>query len=466
MPAKRHYFASQKDSSPERVGGCFSITLELLDYLFTKPQFLFTMTVESDIRQLSSPRPHHCSLRPSARVLVVGSQRRRFDPGFTDAACRDGSKASERALPMPTNILITVDTEFCPKTRHLRGWDPEEDWRRDVYGSTAQGDFGVVYQMDMLDAYGLKAVFFVEALFACAFGHERLCEIVELIQGRGFEVQLHLHTEWLGRMSESILPGRTGKYLKDFSEKEQGFLVGRALENIRAAGARNVCAFRAGNYGADVDTLRALRHNGILYDTSYDYPLLGSKCGILTSEPVLQPRLLEGVIEVPITFFLDRPGHHRHLQLTACSHGEIRAALLQAWSRGWCTAVLVSHSFELVGRRVPGRVVRPDFVVIRRFERLCRFLAQNRDKFRTTTFSELGQVPLSDATPGGALRSNPFRTICRMAEQVWRGLPFRWPGSHRTMAHPHSPLDAQKPAGMGGGEGGPAGSQTTDRHWF
>ncbi len=159
---------------------------------------------------------------------------------------------------MPTtNVLITVDTEFCPKTSHLPGWDPEEDWRRDVYGTTSHGDFGVEYQMDVLDASGLKAVFFVDSLFACAFGRERLCEIVELIQGRGFDVQLHLHTEWLGRMSESILPGRTGKYLKDFSEREQSFLVGSALEAIRAAGARDVCAFRAGNYGANVDTLRA-----------------------------------------------------------------------------------------------------------------------------------------------------------------------------------------------------------------
>jgi peptidoglycan/xylan/chitin deacetylase (PgdA/CDA1 family) len=49
--------------------------------------------------------------------------------------------------------------------------------------------------MDVLDAHGMKAVFFVESLFPCVLGPERLREIVQMVQERGHEVQVHLHTE-------------------------------------------------------------------------------------------------------------------------------------------------------------------------------------------------------------------------------------------------------------------------------
>src|SRR5262249_44446685 len=150
----------------------------------------------------------------------------------------------------------------------------------DIYGETPEGDFGVPYQMSVLNAYGLVATFFVEALFPCVVGLEPLSEIVELIQKGRHEVQLHLHTEWLGRMPESICPGKVGQNIKDFTESDQSFLVGRGLDNLRACGVDNVCAFRAGNYGANFATLRALERQGIRYDTSYNACYLDSACGL------------------------------------------------------------------------------------------------------------------------------------------------------------------------------------------
>src|SRR4051794_548697 len=116
---------------------------------------------------------------------------------------------------MVTNIIITIDTEASPKTTCWRESELADEFRWDIFGETPHGGYGIPYQMDLLDAYGLRAVFFVESLFACEVGARRLRELVELIQGRGHEVQLHLHTEWLWRMRASILPGRTGKNLKD-----------------------------------------------------------------------------------------------------------------------------------------------------------------------------------------------------------------------------------------------------------
>jgi len=40
------------------------------------------------------------------------------------------------------------------------------------YGETAEGDFGLPYQIEQLNRYGLKATYFLEPLFADRVGHK------------------------------------------------------------------------------------------------------------------------------------------------------------------------------------------------------------------------------------------------------------------------------------------------------
>jgi peptidoglycan/xylan/chitin deacetylase (PgdA/CDA1 family) len=324
-------------------------------------------------------------------------------------------------MRQPLNVLITVDAEVWPRTPGWRESALREDLRRDIYGATTTGAYGLPYQMDVLDAHGLKGVFFIEALCASAVGPEPLREVVKLVQDRGHEVQLHAHTEWLKWMEPSLLPGRTGQNLKDFAAEEQFILLGAALENLRAAGGTEVCAFRAGNYGANFDTLRALARLGIRYDTSHNTCYLNAECGLRTSGPELHPREIEGVWEFPIAYFQDWPGHYRHAQLCACSAAELRRTLVQAWQGGWSCYVLVSHGFELLRRRKQAGVTAlADRAVIRRFESLCRFLGANRDMFRTAGFLDLDPAEIPPPTSTRPLRSNVARTALRFAEQVSR----------------------------------------------
>ncbi|MGH7139748.1 MAG: hypothetical protein ACREHD_28745, partial [Pirellulales bacterium] len=81
------------------------------------------------------------------------------------------------------NVFITVDTESWPRQPDWRETRLARDIEREVIGRTTEGDFGIAYQMRVLNRYGLKGVFFVESLFACAVGVERLREIVSLVQG-------------------------------------------------------------------------------------------------------------------------------------------------------------------------------------------------------------------------------------------------------------------------------------------
>jgi hypothetical protein len=150
-------------------------------------------------------------------------------------------------------------------------------------------------------------------------------------------------------------------------------------------------------------------------------PYRGGACDIQAGGAALQPFDVGATLEVPITYFEDWPGHHRPLQLGACSSGEIEAALWGAARAGWRTAVLVFHSVELL-QRVPDMartgLTRPARVVVRRFERLCRFLARHRDVFTTATLGDAAPDALRGPQPVAPLASHVGRTAWRYAEQV------------------------------------------------
>jgi peptidoglycan/xylan/chitin deacetylase (PgdA/CDA1 family) len=315
-------------------------------------------------------------------------------------------------------VFITVDTEVYPL---LPGWRDSalaEDIARDIYGRTKEGDFGLVYQLDLLNSHGLNAVFFVEGLFASAVGLGPLRDIVGLIHNAGHEVQLHIHPEWLEHLPETAWGGRAGELIREFTEEEQTEMIALALRNLRDSGASDVVAFRAGDYAANSDTLRALAKNGISFDTSYNYCHLPGDYRTPSSEPLVRPTLLDGIWEFPISFFSDGPGHFRHAQLMACSHGELANAMLTAWRDNWYAFVIVSHSYELLmNRRRRLHRPRPDRILIRRFRRLCEFLDSHRDKFETATFSGIDPREIPTTGASRVITSSPMRTAGRFAEQ-------------------------------------------------
>jgi hypothetical protein len=160
------------------------------------------------------------------------------------------------------------------------------------------------------------------------------------------------------------------------------------------------------------------------FDTSHNTCYLDAACGMrLPGPPPVQPFAYDGVIEYPVTFFRDCPGHFRHAQLCAISSREMRGALWQAHRKGWSSFVIVSHSFELIrDRKQANRHARPDRYVIRRFELLCKFLGAHRDTFPTSGFADLPHdappLPRS-STP---LTSRLDLTALRFAEQLARRL--------------------------------------------
>lgn len=318
----------------------------------------------------------------------------------------------------PLSIHLTFDVEiWCDGWSNIDAKFPAA-FSRYVYGSSRHGDFGLPMALKLLSDHGLRATFFVEPLFACRFGSAPLAEIVGLIKEGGQDVQLHLHTEWADEARPAILATATHKrqHLFHYSPEEQIELVAKGKSMLEAAGAENVCAFRAGSYACNRATLQALRANGIRIDSSINPSRAWSGADLSPAERGQRVMAIDGTIEFPITVFRDRPEHLRQVQVGSTSLSEFMHLIRLAHAQQRKAFVIVSHNFEMLVEDSSD----PDPIVVRRFAGLCRFLADHRATFPTRTLAEADNDAEAGEPP--MLTSPLWRTGLRTLEQARRRL--------------------------------------------
>jgi hypothetical protein len=184
-----------------------------------------------------------------------------------------------------------------------------------------------------------------------------------------------------------------------------------SIEALLKAGAPRPTAFRAGNYGANNDTLKALTSLGVKFDSSYNQPYLATACAIRTPKLLQAPAAIDGLVEVPITFFEDYPGHTRALQLCAASTAEFRTIVDQSLEQHRPTITIVNHSFELLNLSR----TRANRLLLKRFDECCALLQQR--KVESANFASLDNLVPQVTKAFPTLTSNPMRTALRMIEQ-------------------------------------------------
>jgi hypothetical protein len=313
-----------------------------------------------------------------------------------------------------TAVLVTIDTELSPAA-HRRGVRADENHACAILGRVSDGEWGVEFQLRQFKEHGLKAVFFVEALSANVVGLDFLKRTIDPILTAEQDVQLHIHTEWLEWFSSDPVSGRRGQNMCDFSLDDQRRLIALGMENLARAGAPRPVAFRAGNYGANNDTLRALASEGVSYDSSYNFAYLGDPCRIATRRPLSGPTELDGTIEIPISTFIDYPWHQRPAQLCAVSASEMRHVLERCVAQKRRIAVIVSHGFELLN----SKRTRSNPIVVRRFLRFCEALSAMRHSAHTDGFRDLDPQTLTQTSSLALpLQSASWRTGLRVVEQA------------------------------------------------
>lgn len=291
------------------------------------------------------------------------------------------------------------------------------------YGGGGGDQRGLHYQLRTLADAGLKATFFIEALFSFALGGGPLRTIVDLVRKHEQEIGLHLHPEWLTDPRCDNLPAFLGPCMHQYSEHDQSRLIRAGLDKLHELGSGRIRAFRAGNWGANLATLRALRQNGIEYDSSLNAYFASSFPDMngASRDVYIQPAKLEGLLEFPVTTFIDwRPTQRRPLHVCAASLAEFRNVLEHAYVSDWFAVVIALHSFEFVrvGNRPIATVPTPQRLLANRFERLCAYLTENADKYITSHFSDLDEAMVPHATRPVAAVSSPGRTAMRHIEQL------------------------------------------------
>ncbi len=328
----------------------------------------------------------------------------------------------------PTHVLITVDTEVWPRAVNWphKPLPATAACQREIdsyfWGGDTSTKLGLPFQLEVLNKHKLLATFFVDPLFSFALGLPALKRVVEAIQNARQDIGLHLHPEWLTDPRMPPMPAFSGPYMRDYAEPAQHELINRGLARLAEAGAGAVDSFRAGSWGADTATLRALVRNGIRFDSSLNACYDASLADLPKRKELLQPAFVEGLWEFPLTNFIDRPpSGRRELQVCACSLDEFEHVLEEAYSQAWDCVVIVTHSFEFV--RVnqlnqENKSVGPMRLLGKRFEALCSFLAQHRDRFPTVSFSHAAPREVAHTQNRPPIVSNRARTFKRVAAQA------------------------------------------------
>ncbi|MGY6637828.1 MAG: polysaccharide deacetylase family protein [Erythrobacter sp.] len=313
-----------------------------------------------------------------------------------------------------TRVYITIDTEYSSGLCVGRSRaDRVENYARSIACLTPEGPAGITHKLELLKRYGQKAVFFVDPMPALIWGIAAIEDVVGPILEAGQDVELHCHTEWLrlAGADNPLASGRTGQNIADFPLDEQFEILSYARDVLIAAGAPPPLAFRAGNYGANDDTLRALSELGLVYDSSHT-PALPEACRISLGPDIRDPLLHRGMVEVPVGTIGTLDGGQRHAQITALTLAEMLAAVRHARLQGRGAFVLVSHSFELINRRR----LAINHLVRRRFSGLVRDLAGMRG-VSTATFRDDPPPLAMGSEPSEPVPATALRTGARLAEQ-------------------------------------------------
>lgn len=332
-----------------------------------------------------------------------------------------------------THVYFTVDVEGSEERLIGGAWRPAlgYDLRVHCQFANQRRALGIELIMNELEAVGARGTFFLEALGSHYFGIEGLREICRALHGRGHDVQLHTHP--IQRDAAFHTNGREPARddIGAYPVETQAALLREGRDLLAEAGIprEDILAFRAGNFGANNDTWKAMASAGLRVSSNYNPCYFRKNCKMRSNraESGLFQSEVPGVYELPISTFVERGGNHRHLQITAISRWEMVDALWQYRELGVSEVTVVTHSFEFSFLdSATAKTGRPNHVNIDRMRALARFVTDHPHDFCFHTVGalakELAAEPIRSSGVTEQPRGRSLLRAERFAEQGWKRL--------------------------------------------
>lgn len=299
---------------------------------------------------------------------------------------------------MKVNVFITIDTEHSLggifQNSNLK---PVGNDRR-IFGKIGNKEFGVPLIIDIAKKYSIPLTFFVEVFNKSYFGKNETLKVCKYVTDRGHDIQLHLHPVFLNFDHPNPDKQNYEPTMTSYNLSEQTEMIKKGKQSLISYGVKNLIAFRAGGFAANINTLKALVNNQLLIDSSLNKCYLKSYCK-LHSLNINDIDKKEGIWELPVTNFLEFDSFVKNrlkpLDINGVNFLEIKSVLKSAAIKGPFNITIIMHSFSFIKNSATYvKTAKPRKYVIQRFENLCRFLADNSKIYNVRKISSLNQDEL------------------------------------------------------------------------
>lgn len=181
-------------------------------------------------------------------------------------------------------VILTIDVEGH------KGKDPIEKL---IWGKINGKMYGIPYIMDICDRYEIEGIFFVDFAEAWDYGKEKIRDVVKYIVQRGHKVGVHLHPDHM--------KDKKRFFLWEYTYNEQYEMIKKCSDLYAEILGERPKIFRAGKYGANIETLDILNELGYIADFSQFY---GQKwCGIYPTVAYNVIQKYKNILEIPVTTY-------------------------------------------------------------------------------------------------------------------------------------------------------------------
>jgi len=296
---------------------------------------------------------------------------------------------------MKTDVCLTFDVEFTIGGAFSDPLNKQPVGERSVFCEVDGKSQGLGFILDTLSTHSLTATFFVEALNFHYFGDSPMSDIAKTILAAGHDVQLHLHPCWrhfrINNWQTQLSSVPPNDSMAKRSAEDIREIIQEGIQAFARWGITKPLAIRTGGLEVDKTVYHVMQE--------FEVPL-ASNIGVAISPPgdhdlhfCSGRHSVAGVLETPVLSYCDlsfrQKKHLKSLTITGSSWNETRHLLNNARRKNISPVVILSHPSEFVKHDdVQYTQLAPNRLNQSRFEKLCRFLNQNRDDFNVLTFTE------------------------------------------------------------------------------